>query len=693
MPKALPRRGVVGPALRSLLMGCLCTAGTTRTAAAQTDTTQVTTLAPITVTGSRAQAVAPPVSTVSVAPADLRRAPAATAYDLVRRTSGIEVHEQGQGPGFASDAVIRGFTSDHSSDVLLVVDGVPINLPIHGHVEGYADWSILSPAGVSSLRVIHGPASPLYGDFAFGGVVEVATAPDAAGTAGALGGSSQGDVGGWVRTGHRSNQAGMLFALDGRRQDGWRDNSDYWLGNLLLRGWRQAGVARLEGGLAVYGSRWNSPGFVPVARYNAGDLQSATDPTDGGSAERVVMQGHYRRPLNPSTTLELSAWGQRVRSSVFLNIPEDGEEEQSEENDRRWATGGQAQVTWNTSSGELTGGVSARGDWASYDLYATESRRRTGSTQADDGRYRAISGFVRWRGLLWQRVAYDLGGRIDGLRYSRLDRLDPGPGYEGDTHVLLGPKLGARYILGGGTSLLASVSRGFRGAVGVIGDPTRQPVTAWAKEIGASYQNDRVQVQVALFRIDVAHERIQDPVTRDVSDAGQSVRQGASVDASVAVAHSLRLVAEGTFNDAKITGVAEAAGRVVVPNLLVQAAVPRPEPSFHDVPLSPGDRVPGVSRYFGRAGIEADLHPGLAAQALVRFTGPVTPIGEPGVRTQAYAVLDLGASFRVAPHGGTVDLDLLNAFDTRYPELRASGFINPGAPRSLRVGLRFDDRP
>ena len=126
------------------------------------------------------------MSTVEVSKEAVQRAPASNPYDLVGRSAGIEVHQQGQGPGFASNVVIGGFTSDHSSDVLLVLDGVPINLPIHGHVEGYADWSILSTGALTTTRVIHGPASPLYGDFALGGVVETYTAADATGSAGPL---------------------------------------------------------------------------------------------------------------------------------------------------------------------------------------------------------------------------------------------------------------------------------------------------------------------------------------------------------------------------------------------------------------------------------------------------------------------------------------------------------------------------
>jgi outer membrane receptor for Fe3+-dicitrate len=649
----------------------------------------VTQLAPIEVTTSRPVAPPPAVETIQVSAQQIERAPATDPYDLIRRASGIEVHQQGQGPGFASDAVIRGFTSDHSSDVLLVVDGVPINLPMHGHVEGYADWSLLSPAAVTGLRVIHGPASPFYGDFAFGGVVEATLAEDAEGTSAALEGSSFGDAGGWLRTGRRGTEGGYAVALDGTRQEGWRDNSDYLLGNVSLAGWRRAGVGRLEGGLLVYGSDWDSPGFVPVARYNDDDLDAATDPTDGGNAQRLVAHGHYSRPLGSATTFDATLWGQGVRSKVFLNIPEDNEVSQTEEEDRRVAMGGQALVARQMQGGELALGVSARSDWMTYDLYHTIARERAGEEQADDGDYQNGAAFGRWRGMVGSRFVYDLGGRIDLLRYSALDRLDPTAERQVKSRVLASPKLGARYLLSGRVALLANLSRGFRGAIGVIGDPTRPPAIAWSKEVGASYDDNRLQARVALFRLDVSSERILDPVTRQVSDAGESVRQGVSLDLSWAAAPRLRLLFEGTVNDAKITSVSETS-EITLPVAAVARGPLGPiVPNLHDVPLTPGSQVPGVARWFGRTGVEADLLGSLTGRALVRFSGPYTPIGEPGVRTQAYAVADLGASVRLAQSGTTLDLDLLNAFDTRYPELRASGFLNPGAPRSLRAAVRF----
>jgi hypothetical protein len=125
----------------------------------KTDTAGVTELAPIEVTATRSEAVAPPVTTIQVGAAQLQRAPATDPYDLVRRASGIEVHQQGQGPGFASDAVIRGFTSDHSSDVLLVIDGVRSTCRCTGTPRPRR-LSVLSP-GTSTIRVIHGRRAAL----------------------------------------------------------------------------------------------------------------------------------------------------------------------------------------------------------------------------------------------------------------------------------------------------------------------------------------------------------------------------------------------------------------------------------------------------------------------------------------------------------------------------------------------------
>jgi outer membrane receptor protein involved in Fe transport len=284
-----------------------------------------------------------------------------------------------------------------------------------------------------------------------------------------------------------------------------------------------------------------------------------------------------------------------------------------------------------------------------------------------------------------------VGGRLDLMHYASLDRLSGGGEWRNETRLLANPKLGARYLLNDRVFLQASLARGFRGAVGTIQDPTRHPVIAWAKEIGASWLDERTEIRLALFRFDVAHERILDPVTREVTEAGESVRQGVSLDVAITPRDGLRLAAEATWNDAKITDVAEPAGTApaIADAALVTGWRPVTATANHDQPLEPGAQVPGVARYNGRLGVDAAITTSVASRVALRFSGPFTPIGEPSLRTQAYALVDLGATVRLTRTGPSLDLDLLNVLDTKYPELRASGFLNPGAPRALRMALRL----
>ncbi|HEY7876789.1 MAG TPA: Plug domain-containing protein, partial [Gemmatimonadaceae bacterium] len=90
---------------------------------------RITRLQAVTVTAAPVR-TGEPESAVTITPAVINLTPATSPWDLLRQAAGVEVHLQGQGPGFASDASIRGFSSDHSTDLALWIDGVPINEPV-----------------------------------------------------------------------------------------------------------------------------------------------------------------------------------------------------------------------------------------------------------------------------------------------------------------------------------------------------------------------------------------------------------------------------------------------------------------------------------------------------------------------------------------------------------------------------------
>ena len=69
---------------------------------------------------------------------------------------------QHSGEGKANQYRCAGFQLDHGTDLAIWYDGMPLNMPTHGHGQGYADANFLIPELVStrSLR-IRGHISPM----------------------------------------------------------------------------------------------------------------------------------------------------------------------------------------------------------------------------------------------------------------------------------------------------------------------------------------------------------------------------------------------------------------------------------------------------------------------------------------------------------------------------------------------------
>jgi len=224
-----------------------------------------------------------PLNASRINASTIRLTPAISPYDLLRQTSGVEVHQQGQGPGFASDASLRGFSSDHSTDLALWVDGVPINEAMNGHAEGYNDWAVLFPGGIQDIDVLHGPTSALFGNFALAGVVNVRTLERMRGTEVTASGGSFGRADVMALTGFDYGANGGVLGARYEREDGFRPNARFNIGQGHARIVRDLspGVT-LDAGAEVYGGNWRSPGFLSQDEFDAREYNIVSNPTDGG---------------------------------------------------------------------------------------------------------------------------------------------------------------------------------------------------------------------------------------------------------------------------------------------------------------------------------------------------------------------------------------------------------------------------
>lgn len=612
---------------------------------------------------------AEPVGAIHVSPAMIARTPAANAWDLLRQAAGLEVHDQGQGPGFASDVSLRGFSSDHSTDLALWVDGVPINEPVNGHSEGYADYSVLLPQAIGGIEVIKGPASALYGNFALAGVVNVRTLERMSGAQLAATGGAYGRLEGSLMTGLDRPGTGAVVAVRGLREDGWRAHAGYSLGQAHGRWVRQvAPGATLDAGLELYASGWDSPGFLSDSLYALRRYRVVADPTDGGMKRRAQERVSLRSAVRDNLLWRSTLYATQGRWQLFLTIPpegggSEGSGSQTEEEDRRVGFGATSALTWLLPRGEITLGAEGRWDRADYESWFTTARVRDSAEVLAVGRQASGALFVQSSLDLTPHVRAMVGGRFDALGTRTTPR---GGTAAGRDHHTLSPKLGLLIHLPRLLALYGNVSRGFRHADGVLRDPSLGFITAWAYEAGAKLDAQRWSASAALFRMDVANEQTFNPVTLSTTSGGASRRQGVELEGTLRAGSAVAFDLDWTFNDATYV-------RLIA----------------EDGDTLSGARVFNTARYVGTL-LARVAPPGTRwhAQLGANVVGPYTPFDLAGTELDPYLLLHASAGVRIGS-AALLDVGVRNLLDRAYPELRAGDFVSPGQPRTAFVSVRI----
>jgi outer membrane receptor protein involved in Fe transport len=631
-------------------------------------TTHAIVLQAVTVTAAPARRE-DPMAAIRISPALIAQTPSFDAYDLLRQTAGIEVHSQGQGPGFASDASIRGFSSDHSTDIALWVDGVPNNEPVNGHAEGYNDWNLLFPEAIDGIDVMKGPTSALYGNFAFSGIVNVQTLERKEGTTLWLDPGSYGHIEGGLLTGYDKGTNGGVFGFRGIHEDGWRPNSAYDLGQGHARVVQAlSAVTTLDAGVELYSTTWHSPGFLSDSAFRAGLFRRVENPTDGGYKDRAQERVSLRVLAGPSLLWRTTAYATQGRWQLFLTIPPEpgsgeGSGGQTEEEDRRYGLGLTSALTWYLPRTEITVGTEGRFDHSRYENWFTTNRLRDSAQTLVTAHQASGALFVQSTEDLGHHFRLSLGARVDAL--NTLSTPDSGAS-SSHGKAIISPKLGALYHLPAiGGDLYANVSRGFRQTDGVIEDPTLPFITVWAYETGLKVDGQYANASIALFRMDVSNEQSFDPITASSVSGGASRRQGLEVDVVARPAEALTVRTNWTFTDARYR-------RLIT----------------EDGDTLNGARVFNTAQYVGIASVEV-APPATVwhLRASANVVGPYSPFDEPGVVLSPYGLIHLSAGARVGT--GEFELGVRNLLNRTYPELRAGGFVTPGEPRSLFASLRY----
>ncbi len=122
------------------------------------------------VSRSNEEVLRAPASLSTLTGDQLRRSGALTIPELLRRVPGVQVFRSAPGNFVVS---IRGAGGLGGNNVVVTIDGIPINSPLDGSV----DWDAVPvhPHDVERIEIVRGPVSSAYGANAYTGVINIVT--------------------------------------------------------------------------------------------------------------------------------------------------------------------------------------------------------------------------------------------------------------------------------------------------------------------------------------------------------------------------------------------------------------------------------------------------------------------------------------------------------------------------------------
>ncbi len=105
---------------------------------------------------------------------DLFLRPLLRPGDVLESIPGM-IMTQHSGSGKGNQMFLRGFNLDHGTDFSTRIDGMPVNLPTHGHGQGYTDINFLIPELIRTMDYVKGPYHAELGDFSSAGGTHIRT--------------------------------------------------------------------------------------------------------------------------------------------------------------------------------------------------------------------------------------------------------------------------------------------------------------------------------------------------------------------------------------------------------------------------------------------------------------------------------------------------------------------------------------
>ena len=484
--------------------------------------------------------------------------------ELMENVPGLIV-TQHSGEGKANQYYLRGFNLDHGTDIAVTLDDMPVNLPTHGHGQGYSDLNFMIPELVSGMRYEKGPYFANQGDFATAGAVQIGYLDKLDKDMAEVGGGSFGYARAFSAMSRPTGDGDMLMGMEVNHLDGpWVRPDDYHKANAVMRynegdannGWTTTFMA--------YGGKWNATNQIPERAVSDGQLSyyGTEDPTDGGYSQRYSLSGKYVE-TGADSRIKASAYVIASEMDLFNNftfyLDNTTQGDQFHQHDARIFEGGQVSYTrFNKVAGfdtENTVGLQLRNDTIHLGLFQTEQRQYLSTDRTDQVDETSVGTYFENKTTWLPKLRTVVGIREDVMHasdhaYDVTDLISNGGLYNSPYHtaevtnqkpspkisVILGPWDKTEYYFSAGEGFHSNDVRtaaytveGEYSSSGPGSTSLKYPLMerAIGYEVGARTAIiPNLQSSVALFQLQLASEQVFDGDAAQDTPSGASTRRG-----------------------------------------------------------------------------------------------------------------------------------------------------------------------
>lgn len=599
---------------------------------------------------------------------DFENRPKNSAQDMLRLVPGLFI-AQHAGGGKAEQIFIRGFDCDHGTDVATFVDGIPVNMPSHGHGQGYEDLHFLIPEVVKGMSVFKGPYAPQYGDFATGAAVQFNTMDTLetnlfqlesayVPTVSAISANRAITL---LQLPEMSSNVTSYIAADIIQNRGYFERNQHFNRfNVFSKTvFTINDRSKLSFSASGFGSSWDASGQIPERAVKSGLISryGSIDDSEGGTTQRNNLNLVYHVNLG-NGEFETQVYSCNYRFRLFSNFTfflEDSiHGDEIEQGDYRVIRGLNAKYTIPHQLGKLTNtftlGTSFRADEIENELWHVVKRERLQARAHSFIHERSSAIYLNESIRFNNHFRVELGGRYDYFIFDVKDQLPSDSlrsNYSGYNYqTLFSPKLNIIYMISDRLQFFLNSGKGFHSndARSVVQEKkNHQLPQTWGAEVGSIIHiGKQIACSGAVWWMDSENELVYVGDDGNTENKGSSRRMG--IDASIRYRLYSWLFADVDFTLSK--------------NNFTENIFGKTQATDYNIPLAPVITSAG--------GFTVDLKSGMEASIRYRYMADRPANESNTIIAHGYTIFDASINYKIKHF--KIGLVVENLLDTKWNE-------------------------